>query len=111
MIDSSAVPLQHGQPAESLLTLSRYLELALDDGACVVLVRRGADICSVYIGDPTGEEDDLTGHGTITVALANEILELTSSGANQMTIGDVAYRFVRSFTHIAERGATVFTPA
>jgi hypothetical protein len=87
MIDSSAVPLQHGQPAESLLTLSRYLELALDDGACVVLVRRGADICSVYI------------------------LELTSSGANQMTIGDVAYRFVRSFTHIAERGATVFTPA
>ncbi|NPT62324.1 hypothetical protein [Paraburkholderia elongata] len=109
--DSGVVPSQHGQLQESLQTLSKYLELALDEGECVVLVRHGAEVCAVYIGDPTGAEDDLAGHGTIAVALADEVLDLTAAGANQITIGDQTYRFIRSFTHIADRGAVVFTPA
>ncbi len=51
---SSLLPSQHGQPPESLLTLSSYFELALDEGECVVLTRHGADVCAVYIGDPKG---------------------------------------------------------
>jgi hypothetical protein len=108
---SGLLPSQHGQPPESLLTLSKYLELALDEGECVVLIRHGADVCAVYIGDPTGSADDLADHGTISAALADEILELTEAGANRITIGDQAYRFIRSFTYIADRGAVVFTPA
>jgi hypothetical protein len=109
--NSGVVPSQHGQLPEPLLTLSRYLELALDDGECVILMRRGTEDCPVYIGDPTGVEDDLAGHGTITVALVDEMLELTAAGVNQITIGDQTYRFIRSFTHIADHGAVVFTPA
>jgi hypothetical protein len=102
---------QHGQTPESLLTLAEYLELALDEGKCVVLMRHGTDVCSVYIGDPAGSQDDLAGHGTIAAALANEILELTEAGANRMTIGAQPYRFTRSFAHIADRGAVIFAPA
>jgi hypothetical protein len=108
---SGSVPAQHGQPPKSLLTLSKYLELALDEGECVVLVRHGAEVCAVYIGDPTGSEEDLAGHGTIAAALADEILELTHAGVNRITIGDQTYRFTRSFTHIADDGAVVFAPA
>ncbi|MFL9906872.1 hypothetical protein [Paraburkholderia sp. RL17-337-BIB-A] len=108
---SALLPSQHEQPLESLLTLSRYLELALDEGECVILMRRGTDDCPVYIGDPTGAEGDLAGHGTIGVALVDEILQLTAAGANRIEIGDQAYRFIRSFTHIADCGAVVFTPA
>lgn len=95
----------------SLLTLVEYLELSLDEGECVVMMRHGADVCSVYVGDPTGSKDDLTGHGTIAVAVADEILELTQAGVNRITIGDQTYRFIRSFTHIADVGAVVFAPA
>lgn len=108
---SSLLPSPHGQPPESLLALSKHLELALDEGECVVLLRRSADACAVYIGDPTGAEDDLADHGTIAVVLVDEILELTVAGANQMTIGDQAYRFIRSFAHIADCEAVVFNPA
>lgn len=62
------------------------------------------------LGDPKGA-DDLVGHGTIAATLADEILEVTKAGANRITIGDQAYRFIRSFTHIAGCGAVVFTPA
>jgi hypothetical protein len=101
----------HGQTPKSLLTLAEYLELALDKGECVLLVRQGADICAVYIGDPTGSRDDLAGHGTIPATLADDMLELTKAGANRITIGDQPYRFRRSFTQIADVGAVVFTPA
>lgn len=112
MTTASGLPAsQHGQAPESLRTLSTYLELALDEGECVVLIRQDADACAVYIGDPTGAADDLADHGTITAALVDEILGLAEEGANQITIGDQAYRFIRSFTHIADRGAVVLTPA
>jgi hypothetical protein len=102
---------QHGQTPESLLTLAEYLELALDEGECVVLMRRGTDVCAVYIGDPTASHDDLAGHGTIAATLVEGMLELTVAGANRMTIGGQPYRFIRSFTHIADVGAVVFAPA
>jgi hypothetical protein len=108
---SGLVPSQHGQPSESLLTLAEFLELALDEGECVVLMRHGADVCAVYIGDATGSQDDSAGHGTIAATLADGMLELTEAGANRITIGDQTYRFIRSFTHIADREAVVFAPA
>ena len=107
---SGLAPSQHGPTPESLLTLAEYLELALDEGECVVLMRRSTDICAIYIGDPSGSQDDLAGHGTIAAALADEMLELTEAGANRITIGGQTYRFIRSFTHIADRGAVVFAP-
>jgi hypothetical protein len=99
------------KPAESLLTLAEYLELALDEGACVVLMRNDVDVCAVCIGDPAGSQDALAGHGTIAVTLVNEILELTEVGINRIEIGDRTYRFFRSFTQIADFGAVVFAPA
>src|ERR1700758_104862 len=60
------------EPAESLLTLAEFLELALDEGACVVLIRNDVNVCAVYVGDPAGSQDALAGHGTIAVALVNE---------------------------------------
>jgi hypothetical protein len=99
-----------GQPPESLRALAEYLEFSLDKGKCLVMMRHGTDACSVYIGDPSDEEGDLTAHGTIATALADEILEFTRSGANQITVGDQTYRFFRSFTHVAKVGAVVFAP-
>ena len=99
-----------GQPPESLRALAEYLEFSLDKGKCLVMMRHGTDVCSVYIGDPSDEEGDLTAHGTIATALADEILEFTRSGANQITVGDQTYRFFRSFTHVAKVGAVVFAP-
>src|SRR5260370_39615359 len=108
---SGLVPSQPGQPTESLLTLAEFLELALDEGEGVVLMRHGADVCAVYIGDPAGSQDDLASHGTIAATLADGMLELTEAGANRITIGDQTYRFIRSFTHITDREAGAFAPA
>ena len=108
---SGLLPSQHGQPPEALETLSEYLELALDEGKRLILMRRGTEECPVYIGEPARWEGDLARHGTIGVALVDEILQLTAAGANRIAIGDQTYRFIRSFTHIADCGAVVFTPA
>ena len=43
-------------------------------------MRHGADVCAVYIGDPTGSQDDSAGHGTIAATLADGMLELTEAG-------------------------------
>jgi hypothetical protein len=94
-----------------LLALAKYLELALDEGKCVVLMRHGVGVCAVYIGDPAGLQDDLAVHGEIAAALADGMLESTQVGVNQITIGDQPYRFIRSFTHIGDQGAVVFAPA
>jgi hypothetical protein len=75
------------------------------------MMRHDADVCSVYVGDPADEENPLTGHGTIAAGVADEILELTQAGVNRIAVGDQTYRFVRSFTHIADVGAVVFGPA
>ena len=100
----------HGQTPESLRALAEYLELSLDAGACVVMLRQSSDVCAVYVGDPAGIQDDLTGHGTISAALADEILEITHAGANRTTVGEQTYQFMRSFTHIGGNGAVVFAP-
>ena len=42
-------------------------------------MRHGADVCAVYIGDPTGSQDDSAGHGTIAATLADGMLELTEA--------------------------------
>jgi len=42
------------------------------------MMRPGADVCAVYIGDPTGSPDRLAGHGTIALTLAVKMLELTA---------------------------------
>jgi hypothetical protein len=99
-----------GQTPESLLTLAEYLELSLDVGESVVMMRPRRDTCAVYVGDPAGPQDDLAGRGTITAALADEILELTQAGVNRITIGGQTYRFIRSFTHIDDGGAVIFAP-
>ncbi|MGF6722610.1 hypothetical protein P3T43_001961 [Paraburkholderia sp. GAS41] len=100
----------HEQPPESLRTLAEYLERSLDKGKCLVMMRHGTNVCSVYVGDPSSEENDLTAQGTVATSVADEILELTLSGANRITVGDQTYRFFRSFTHIDGVGAVVFAP-
>lgn len=102
---------QRDETPESVLALIKYLDLALDKGTSVVMMRHDADVCSVYVGDPADEERPLTGHGTIPAGVADEILELTHAGINRIAVGDQTYRFVRSFTHIADVGAVVFGPA
>ena len=96
---------------ESLLALIKYLDLALDKGKSVVMMRHEVDVCSVYVGDPADEENPLARQGTIEAGVADEILELTQAGVNRIEVGDQVYRFVRSFTHVAGVGAVVFGPA
>jgi hypothetical protein len=109
--DSGLADGPQDEAPESLLALVKYLELSLDKGKCVVMMRHDANVCSVYVGDPADEESELARHGTIAATVADEILELTQPGANRISVGDQTYRFVRSFTHIAEVGAVVFGPA
>lgn len=100
----------HDSTPESLLTLVEFLELSLDKGERVVMMRHGTDVCSVYVGDPASEDASLTDHGTIAAAVADEILERTQAGVNRIAIGNQTYRFIRSFTHIGNIGAVVFAP-
>jgi hypothetical protein len=99
------------QTPESLLTLAEYLELALDIGGSLVMMRPRAQTCAMYIGGPAGSHDDLRSFGKIEAVQAEEILRLTHAGINFLEIEGQPYRFVRSFTHIDGRGATVFAPA
>lgn len=94
---------------ETLRTLAEYLERALDSAASIVMMRHTDSACTVYMGDPAGLREDLTQIGTIATSLANDMLESTSSGANQMHIGDQVYRFVRSFTQVGDTAAVVFS--
>ena len=98
------------QTPESLLTLAEYLELALDMGGSLIMMRRKVLACAMYIGDPFGSYNDLRSFGTIEASLADEILRLTHAGINFLEIEGQPYRFVRRFTHIASHGAIVFAP-
>jgi hypothetical protein len=103
--------LADGQPAhvpEALQTLAGYLERSLDNAASIVMLRHTAGVCTVYLGDPEGPREDLRQIGTIEVSLANDMLESTFSGPNQMSIGGQVYRFVRSFTQVGDTAAVVF---
>jgi hypothetical protein len=97
------------QTPESLQTLAEYLEQSLDKSTSIVMMRHTADICTMYLGDPAGPREELRQVGAIAISLANDILESTSSGANQMPIGGEIYRFVRSFTQIGDTPAVVFS--
>lgn len=100
---------QASTPA-SLRTLAGYLELALDEGASVVLMRIGTQVRSVYIGNPSGTLEALTDHGVVAAFLADEMLALTQLGLNRITADDQQYRFMRSVRYIADRQVVVFTP-
>ena len=106
LMDGAHEPVQ-----ESLQTLAEYLELSLDKAASVVMVRHTTDVCTVYLGDPAGMLDELKKVGTIAIALANGMLELTRSGINQIQIGGQVYRFVRTFTQVENAAAVVFSTA
>ncbi|MFM0474220.1 hypothetical protein PQR29_12355 [Paraburkholderia strydomiana] len=95
---------------ESLRTLAGYLELALDEGESVVLMRIGTQVRSVYIGDPSGVFEDLRDEGVIPAQQADEILALTRIGLNRITADDQQYRFLRGVRYIADRQVAVFTP-
>jgi hypothetical protein len=94
---------------EPLQTLAGYLERSLDEVTSVVLMRHTTDVCTVYVGDPEGRREDLKQIGAISTALANGMLESTSSGINVMQIGGQAYRFARSFTQLDGMAAVVFS--
>jgi hypothetical protein len=108
--DAAIYQLKAGTP-ESLRALARYLELALDEGESVVLMRIGMQVRSVYIGDPSGDLEDLKDSGVVDARQADEILALTCLGLNRITADGQQYRFVRSVRYIADRQVVVFTPA
>jgi hypothetical protein len=96
---------------ESLRTLVKYLELSLDKGKSVVMMRQESGDFSVSLGDPGDDENPLKRQGTIAPGIAGEILALTHPGANLFTTGGETYRFFRSFAQVGEAGAVVFAPA
>ncbi|SMG51169.1 hypothetical protein [Paraburkholderia susongensis] len=95
---------------ESLRTLAGYLELALDEGKSVVVMRVGKQVRSVYVGNPSGALEDLTDSGVVDAFQADEMLMLTCLGLNRITADGQHYRFVRSVRYIADRQVVVFTP-
>ncbi|MDR3095993.1 MAG: hypothetical protein LBV73_02850 [Paraburkholderia sp.] len=97
--------------AEALATLAEYLELLLDKGKSLILVRSQAESSDVFLGDASEPEEDWTRHGKIRNAMASAVLGLTRSGFNELTIGGQTYRFVRAFTEVSHQGAVVFSAA
>lgn len=96
---------------ESLRTLVKYLELSLDKGQSVVMMRQQGGEFSVSLGNPADEENPLKRQGTIAAGIAGEILAFTHPGANLISTGNESYRFFRSFAQVGEAGAVVFAPA
>lgn len=99
----------HDQIPEELRILAGYLERALDSATSIVMMRPTDSVCTGYLGDPTGPREDLMQIGTIATRVANDILESTSSGANTVQVDGQVYRFVRSFTQVADMAAVVFS--
>jgi hypothetical protein len=111
MTSSHAVNFQSQScTPDSLRMLAFFLELALDEGESVVLMRIGTQVRSVYVGNPSGALESLTDHGVVAAIQADEMLALTRLGLNRMTAGEQQYRFMRSVRYIADRQVVVFTP-
>ena len=70
---------------ESLRTLASFLELALDEGKSVVVMRIGSQVRSVYVGNPSGALEELTDSGVVDAFQADEMLVLTRLGLNRIT--------------------------
>ncbi|WP_238328181.1 hypothetical protein [Paraburkholderia mimosarum] len=96
---------------ESLLTLAEYLELSLNSGGSVIMMQKCNDVCAMYVGDASRDQDRLRYHGDIAATQAEEILEQTHAGRNRLEIGAQLYRFIRTFKHFEDRGAVVFAPS
>ncbi|WP_233805212.1 hypothetical protein [Paraburkholderia sp. HP33-1] len=96
---------------EAASTLSEYLELSLDQGKSLILVRSQGEKSDVYLGEPGEPDADLISCAAIRNAVVHAILESTRSGLNELVIDGQTYRFVRTFAQVAEHGAIVFTPA
>ncbi len=109
MIDARGTELgQQEPPPEALRMLAEYVELSLDAGASLLVMRHTSDTATIYVGDATGPREDVKRLGTVTASLANEILDLTRAGTNLIEIESRTYRFFRSFTHVDEVAAVVF---
>lgn len=106
----SAYAVQSSTPA-SLRELAYYLELALDAGQAVVVMRYGSGERSVYIGDPNRSIDELSVSEAFAAHLADEVLTLTEPGMNRITADGQIYRFTRTHRYIADRQAVIFAPA
>src|ERR1700748_2710302 len=106
---SGANTSRQGPFSEALLTLAEYLELSLDAGASLIVMRHTSTTATLYTGDAEGPREDLKPRGTTSAALANEILELTDVGANLLELDGRTYRFFRSFAHIGGPPAVVFS--
>jgi hypothetical protein len=95
---------------ESLLSLAEYLELSLNTGESVIMMQACNDSCAMYVGNAAKTQSLLTFHGSIAISLAEDILQRTQSGRNEVEIAGRVYRFIRSVTHFEDRGAVVFAP-
>ncbi|WP_206955017.1 hypothetical protein [Trinickia acidisoli] len=94
---------------EAMATLSEYLELALDKGAHLVMVKsRSSGTSTLYVGDVTLPDENLPQCGVIQNDVADAILEATGSGFNELNIDGEVYRFMRFFTEVGNQGAVVF---
>lgn len=109
MNSSSRDPLDLA--TEAVSTLSEYLELSLDKGASLILIRSQSEKSDVYFGEPGDPDADWKGCASIQNTVVRAILEATRSGLNELVIEGQTYRFVRTFAQVAEHGAVVFTPA
>jgi hypothetical protein len=74
-------------------------------------MRIGTPVRSVYVGDPSGDLEDMKDSGVVAAFQADEMLALTRVGLNRITADGQHYRFVRSVRYIADRQVVVFTPA
>jgi hypothetical protein len=101
----------HEAAVEALATLSEYLERSLDKGASLILVRSQSDRSDIYLGDAGEAQEEWTRCGFIRNALVAEILGATQAGLNSLSIDGQTYRFVRTFTQVAQHGAIVFSAA
>jgi nucleoside-diphosphate-sugar epimerase len=106
---SGANASQQGLQLEAQQVLAEYLELSLDAGASLIVMRHSNDIATLYIGDASGPREELKRRGTIAAALANEMLNVTDAGMNLLEIEGKTYRFFRSFTHVDNVAAVVFS--
>lgn len=106
---SGANTSQQGPRLEALQVLAEYLELSLDAGASLIVMRHSADIATLYVGDAAGPREELKRRGTIAASLANEILNVTEAGNNLIEIEGKTYRFFRSFTHMDGVASVVFS--
>lgn len=97
--------------AEALATLSEYLELSLDKGKNLILVRGQSGKSDVYLGEPDDPQLEWVRCGSIQNTVASAILEATRSGLNELSIQGQTYRFVRMFTQVLDQGGVVFAAA